>query len=313
MSILEDKRLMIKIAHMYYEEGVKQSDIARSFGVSRPMISKYLSKAKEQGIVQIIIHDEDIHPFMALEAKLERQFNLKEVVCVSSTDNDSIKSRLGEAASNYLLRMLNGNESIGVSSGTTLNQVAVAMQVNKHYPDVSFVPLVAGMGDERVDIHSNSIVARLAENLGAHFKLLHAPVLVDSKEAKDIIRNQSTIKSVFDTAHHANIALVGIGGTPQHSTMVKSYLNNKNEFVDYQGIVGDICYNFIDENGQAVNHPWNERVINIDLESLKQIDLVIGVASGKEKEQAIRAALKGDLIDVLVTDDDTAETLLFRK
>ncbi len=44
-----------------------------------------------------------------------------------------------------------------------------------------------------------------------------------------------------------------------------------------------------------------------------QIDLVIGVASGKEKEQAIRAALKGDLIDVLVTDDETAETLLFRK
>lgn len=311
MSYLDDKRLMTKIAHMYYEDGVKQSEIAKSIGVSRSLISKYLTKAKDMGIVEIIIHDDNDSPFVALESKLERHFHLREVICVPSTKDKSMKARLGEAASNYLMRIITGKERIGISSGTTLNEVAHAMIKSQRFPEVSFIPLVAGMGDEQVDIHSNNIVARLAEKLGARYRLLHAPVLVDSKEAKQMLMQQSAIKSVFEEANQSDIALVGIGGTPEHSTMVKSYLSNNKEFMNYQGIVGDICYNFIDENGNPADHRWNERAININLACLKQIDLVIGVASGEEKIQAIRAALVGNLIDVLITDDQTAERLLF--
>ncbi|WP_282156064.1 sugar-binding transcriptional regulator [Cytobacillus gottheilii] len=310
MSSLEDRRLLVKVANMYYEEGATQSEIAKSIGVSRSLISKYLAKAKESGVVEIIIHDDEAHPYMALESKVERRYDLREVVCVSSGEGESVKARLGAAASKYLLRIIKDGQTIGISSGTTLNEVAKSLP-SQHFSGLTIVPLVGGMGDERVDIHSNSIVAKVAESFHADYKLLHAPVLVDSKEAKEVIIQQSFIKTIFDIASKSDIAVVGIGGTPEHSTMVKSYLHQvKQKEFNYEGIVGDICYNFIDRNGEAFSNPWNDKVITMELENLKKIPLVIGVASGKEKVEAIRTSLVAKLIDVLITDENTAKELL---
>ena len=50
--------------------------------------------------------------------------------------------------------------------------------------------------------------------------------------------------------------------------------------------------------------------MGLDLDSLKAIPRVIGVAGGKSKFEVIRAALSGKLIDVLVTDCHTAQDLL---
>ncbi|WNS78070.1 sugar-binding transcriptional regulator [Domibacillus sp. DTU_2020_1001157_1_SI_ALB_TIR_016] len=311
MTFIEDRRALVKMAHMYYEEGATQSEIAKEMGVSRSLISKYLAKAKEQGIVKIIIHDDVIHPFRQLEMQVERSYGIREVVCIPSFGGESSKSRLGAAAAKYLLRIMQDGQVIGVSSGTTLFEVAKAMTSNQTYPSVRFVPLVGGMGNERVDIHANHIVATMAGQLHAEYKLLHTPVMVDSKEAKKVFMSQSSIKSVFDLAAQSDIAVVGIGGTPEHSTMVQSYLGqeHQNHFAD-QDIAGDICYNFISKNGTTSQSTWNERIIAFEAEKLKDIPLVIGVASGKEKVQSIQAALKGKLIDVLITDEETAKDLV---
>lgn len=310
MALLGDRRLLVKIAHMYYEEGATQSEIANAIGVSRSLISKYLTKAREAGVVEIIIHEQDDHPFTGLESKVEKRYGLREVICVEANESDDSKARLGAAASNYLLRMIRNGQTIGISSGTTLYEVATAMTSSQYFPELQFIPLVGGMGDERVDIHANQIVAKLAEVLKAKCKLLHAPVLVDSKEAKEIIVNQSSIKSIFEAGAKSDIAMVGIGGTPAHSTMVKSYLQQTNDVIEYENVAGDICYNFINEDGRAADNDWNDRVISMDLEHVKQIPLVIGVASGQEKIKAIQAALAADLVHVLITDDVTARMLL---
>ncbi|MCR6106936.1 sugar-binding transcriptional regulator [Salipaludibacillus agaradhaerens] len=310
MSFLEDRRLLVKIAYMYYEEGATQSEIAKTIGFSRSLISKYLTKAKELGVVEIIIHEDEEHPFMGLEAKIERKYDLKEVICVPSS-NDSAKSRLGTAAAKYLLRVIKDGKTIGFSSGTTLNEVAKAMPQTTNYSQLLTVPLVGGMGDEQVDIHANSIVARIAEKLNARYKLLHAPVLVDSKEAKDVIINLGVIKNTLDIGRAVDIAVVGIGGTPEHSTMVKSYLDHGNDKgINYNEIVGDICYNFIDSHGKAPSNSWNDRVVALEVNKLKDIPHVIGIASGSNKVKAIQSALNGELLNVLITDEETALALL---
>ncbi|MBT2725003.1 sugar-binding transcriptional regulator [Bacillus sp. ISL-46] len=307
----EDRRLLVKIAQMYYEEGATQSKIADDIGVSRSLISKYLAKAKELGIVEVIIHDETIHPYRQLEGKIERLYGLREVVCIPNHGNESSKNRLGAAASKYLLRVIRDGQTIGVSSGTTLHEVAEALSTHQQFPSVTFVPLVGGMGNERVDIHANALVAKLAGNLQAKYKLLHAPVMVDSNEAKQIFMRQSSIQDIFDLASKANIAIVGIGGTPEHSTMVKSYLGQETqEYFNQTDVVGDICYNFINKNGDTSSNSWNEQVISLKLEQLKEIPLVVGVACGLEKVQAIKAALEGKLVHVLITDELTAKSLL---
>ncbi|TLS38371.1 sugar-binding transcriptional regulator [Pseudalkalibacillus caeni] len=310
MAILEDRRLLVKIAHMYYEERATQSQIAAKIGVSRSLISKYLAKARDQGIVEIIIHEDDDQKYRKLESKIEQQYGLREVICIDSVEYESSKIRLGNAASQYLLRVIKENQIVGISSGTTLNEVSKAVSTNQEFPSVTFVPLVGGVGNERVDIHSNYLVARFGEELKSNYELLHVPVIVDSKEAKEVMMRQPSIQKVFRMAENSDIAIVGIGGTPEHSTMVKSYLGTeKEDLFKAQEVVGDICYNFIDKDGNATNSPWNERVMALDLVKLKKIPLVIGVASGSEKVQAIKAALKGELVDVLITDEATGIAL----
>ena len=77
-----------------------------------------------------------------------------------------------------------------------------------------------------------------------------------------------------------------------------------------KGAVGDICLRFFDAAGHPVSTPLNDRVISIDLDSLQRIDRVVGVAGGRRKTAAIRGALEGHWVNVLITDLDTAQRLL---
>lgn len=307
----QDKRILVKIAQMYYEEGATQSEIAEKIGISRSLVSKLLTKARDEGIVEIIIHDEHIHQFRNLERKIERLYDLREVVCVESVGKEASKKQLGEAASEYLHRVIRDGQIIGMSSGTTLNEVAKAINSVQLYPTATVVPLVGGMGNERVDIHSNSIVSKVGNALQSKYELLHVPVMVDTKEAREVLIRQPSIRSIFQLAEQSHIAIVGIGGRPEDSTMVKSYMGSDHlQITTDHEIVGDICYNFINKFGKPVINAWNDRVIAIELEKLKTIPLIIGVASGLEKVQAIKAALEGSLIHVLITDEATGNALI---
>jgi DNA-binding transcriptional regulator LsrR (DeoR family) len=54
----------------------------------------------------------------------------------------------------------------------------------------------------------------------------------------------------------------------------------------------------------------NRRVIGVTLEQLRGVDRCVGIAGGERKFEAIRGALKGGWINVLITDRTTAERLL---
>ena len=309
MSI-ENMRILSKVAHMYYEEGYTQAEIAANIGVSRSLISKFLTKARELGIVEIIIHDA-VHKYRQLERELEKLYNIREVVCIESIGLESTKKQLGEATAEYLFRILKDGQIVGFSSGTTLYEVAQAINGYHTYESSTVVPLVGGIGNERVDVHSNTIVAKVGSALQANYKLLHLPVMVDTKEAKEVLKRQQSIRNILEMGEQVDVAVVGIGGSPEHSTIVKSYLGFEHERVaGCSDIVGDICYNFIDQNGNPVENDWNERVISIEIEKLRKLPLVIGVAAGIEKVEAIKAALRGNLIQVLITDEVSGKALL---
>jgi DNA-binding transcriptional regulator LsrR (DeoR family) len=74
--------------------------------------------------------------------------------------------------------------------------------------------------------------------------------------------------------------------------------------------VGDIALRFFDENGQPIISDLNDRVVGITLDQLQKIDEVVAVTGGPEKVLAIRGALRGGYLDVLITDQATAKTLI---
>jgi DNA-binding transcriptional regulator LsrR (DeoR family) len=66
----------------------------------------------------------------------------------------------------------------------------------------------------------------------------------------------------------------------------------------------------MDSDGSPINLELNERIIGLTLEQIRKIPRVIGIAGGTAKHGIIRAALHGNILDVLITDLSTAETLL---
>lgn len=310
MQITRDKRLIFKVVHMYYDENKTQQEIAEKLGISRPSVSRILQKAKEEGIVEIKINYDG--SFAKLEDTLEKSYGLKEVIITPYDEGDNLKKYLAEAAADFLLRNINNRYKVGVSWGTTLSLIPDFLK-NAPSMNVTFIPLVGGVGQTRIDLHSNQIAMNLAKCFNGFWQLLHAPALVDSVEVKNSILLDRNIRQVLQNAEKVDIALIGIGSpfAPDSTMLETGYFTRKElEELKNEGACADLCSHFIDENGNPCCPGLNERVIAIPLEKLKQIPTVVGVAGGKNKEKAILATLKGNYLDVLITDEKTAEELL---
>ncbi|ADL08191.1 sugar-binding transcriptional regulator [Thermosediminibacter oceani] len=310
MNVTKDRRLLIKIAHMYYDENKTQQEIADKLGISRPSVSRLLQKAREEGIVEIKINYEG--SFAKLEDTLEKCFNLKEVIITPYDEGEGLKRYLAEAAAGFLVRTLKDKSLVGVSWGTTLAYVPEYIK-NAPELDATFIPLVGGVGQTRIDLHSNQIVMNLARCFSGRWQLLHAPALVDSVEVKNTLLSDSNIRQVLEMAERVDIALIGIGSPfGAESTMLETGYFSERELEDLKrsGVCCDLCSRFIDEHGNPCCPELNERVIAISLKKLKEIPLVIGVAGGHEKRKAILAALRGHYLDVLITDEKTGQFLM---
>nr|PZN03166.1 MAG: DNA-binding transcriptional regulator [Bacillota bacterium] len=309
MNISRDRRLLIKIAHMYYDENKTQQEIADRLGISRPSVSRLLARAREEGVVEIKINYEG--SFAKLEEILEKRFGLKEVIITPYEEGEGLKRMLAEAAAEFLVRNIKDKSLVGVSWGTVLRHVPEYIK-NAPALDVTFVPMVGGVGQSSMDVHSNQIVMNLAKRFGAKWMLLHAPAMVESVEVKNILLSDKNIARVLETASRVDMALVSIGSPldPNATMLETGYFSKKElELLKKSGARGDMCSRFFDEEGRPCCPELNDRVIAVTLEDVKRIPVVVGIAGGPAKMEAVLAALKGGYLKVLVTDERTARYL----
>lgn len=308
-----DTRLMVKCATMYYKENMNQEEISDTLRVSKSSVSRILAEARKENIVKITVENPLEKNYIELEEKLEKKFNLKETIIVDSSANlDETKNNLGKATAEYLQRIIKDNQTIGVSWGTTLGEVPQHIKSNRMY-DVTFIPMLGSIGEVEIDIHPNQIALKLSNKFHAECKLLYAPYIVDDYSRKKAFIQDKNIKSFFKLFDEIDIALLGIGSfIPKSSTLLKSgyYSEEDIKKLRENGAIGDISSLFLDKDGKGDKFECNERVIGIDLEGIKKIPLAIGVAGSIEKKDAILSTIRGEYINVLITDEDTAKALL---
>ncbi|MES2144515.1 MAG: sugar-binding domain-containing protein [Pseudomonadota bacterium] len=138
-----------------------------------------------------------------------------------------------------------------------------------------------------------------------------APAVVDSPETKHALLERCGLSAIFEMANKLDVALLSVGGI---STMTTSYRtgyiteSDRRSLID-AGAVGDVLYNFIDENGVVVAHDVNERVISVNLANLRRTAERVLISGGREKRIALRAALKTLSPTTLITDEQTAKDL----
>ncbi|WP_229683106.1 sugar-binding transcriptional regulator [Virgibacillus oceani] len=308
----DDRRTMAKIAALYYFDGWTQAKIASKYNVSRPVISKALQRAKEQGIVEIYIKDENIHT-IKLEQQLEQKYGLKEAIVVSTDglSDEMVKKTLGKASASYISNNISNTTKLGISWGTTLEAVVEEFPFQKH-DSMYIVPLVGGMGRKNVGMHANQLAYELAKKVNGTCTYLYAPAMVDTAELKNRLIESEDISVVLNEGKNVDMALIGIGDPYQGSTMKEiGYLKDEDiKELKNASVVGDISSKFFDANGQQVKHTLNDRVIGIDLHDLKNVKEVVAIANGVYKAYSITTALENNYLDVLITDDTTAKEIL---
>ncbi|OMF05879.1 transcriptional regulator [Paenibacillus amylolyticus] len=299
---------MIRVCKMYYYESWTQEKIAEKLGVSRPVISKMLQRAREEGIIEIVIHDDD-YETSKLEKKLEDLFKLKQVLVVPTKDlnKELLSSAVGKAAAQFVQKLIKNGDRVGVSWGNTLYHMVREFPLEKK-ENVKIIPLVGGTGNSRNEMHSNQIAYELSKKMGVTCETLYAPAVVETEELREQIIGMSNISAVLKEGEHINLALVGIGNPYSMSTMERSGYLNEQVLSELEALntVADINSVFINREGKITDHPINHKVIGLGLEQLKKTKTVVGMAFGLHKIDCILAALRGGYINMLITDEATA-------
>jgi DNA-binding transcriptional regulator LsrR (DeoR family) len=314
LSPLDEQRLLVKVSKMYYEEGLAQDDIILRLNLSRSKISRLLQQARDEGIVQITVTSPR-HLFADLENKLEKTYGLHESVVVETHSGDlyeNLLHDLGVAAAGYLERSLEATTTLGISWGSTLRSLVAALH-SRRLPKTKVVQIIGGLGQPEAEVHATDLCYRLARSLGSQLTLLPVPGIVATQQARNVLLSDVFVQQALEMFNHLDIVFVGIGAPIADSLLIRdgSILScDELNSLLHNGAVGDIALRFFDAQGQPVHSEVDERVIGIPFEQLKRIPRVVGIAGGPEKFQAIRGALRGKLINVLITDSKNAEQLV---
>ena len=145
-----------------------------------------------------------------------------------------------------------------------------------------------------------------------HLFLIPSPLIVSSSEVRDALLGEKSIQEIYAMTEHADMSVVGIGAAVEGATVLRNGIIRESELaiLKMQGSVGDVLNHFYDSEGNPITTEIENRTISTDIEKLRTMKNVVGVAGGSEKVAAIKAVLRGGYLNVLVTDSKTAEELL---
>lgn len=310
-------QLMAKIARMYHERGLTQSEIASELHVSQPRVSRLLKRASELGIVRTTVAlPPGVHT--DLEEAIEHRYGLHQAVVVDVRGTeDEIITALGSALAAHLEATLIGGDTVGISSWSSTLLAAVEAMRPARTPLVDqVVQIMGGIGNPRVQMQATRLIGLFSERTGASPVFMPAPGMLGSPSARGALMADPTVADVMSLWPKLTMVLVGIGSLEPSALLRESgnALAERDQLALREaGAVGDVCLRFFDADGVLVDSEVDDRVVGIDPDALRKVLRRIGAAGGQRKHTAIRAALLGGWVNVLVTDVEEAERLLHER
>ncbi len=315
MARIDELRLMTRVARMYYERDMRQAEIAQQLGLSQATISRLFNRAREEGIVRISVSVPQ-GVYTDLEEQLIARYNLRDAIVVDCVHDDEqiIQRDLGAAAAYYVESTIKPDEVIGLSSwSATLLALVDAMHQIPRKNGVQVVQILGGIGNPAAEIHAARLTGRFAKLVHGQATFLPAPGVVGSEATRQVFLEDQYVRGAMALFDRVSLALVGIGAVEPSELLADSgniFTAEEQDILRSQGAVGDILLRFFDEDGRAVQTSLDNRVVSMTLEQLHRADRAVAVAGGRRKHDAIRGALRGGWINVLITDSFTAQRLV---
>ncbi|WP_320198094.1 sugar-binding transcriptional regulator [Agrobacterium sp. rho-13.3] len=298
---------------LYYVAGRTQDEIAAAMGISRQTAQRLVSLAVAERLIKVRLD----HPIAACLEKseaLRERFSLKYVEVVPS-DPAGVSSTVGiaEAGAAEIERWLRRTDPIvlAIGTGRTL-KAAVDQLPPMECPQHRIVSLTGNIGPDGSAAYYN-VIFSMADAIKARHFPMPLPVLCSSAEERELLHDQSMVRSTLALGAAANVTFVGVGELGENAPLCLDGFLAVSEMKDLiaKGAAGEICGWFFDGEGRILENSINDRVASVPLPS-RQTSTVIGIAQGQRKSPAILAALRGGLLNGIITDEASAEYLLSR-
>ena len=295
--------LATKAAWYYYMEDSTQAQIAEVMGVSRAKVIRLLEEARAQGIVQFSFRKNDSQRVSAEQLLIDR-FGLKDAFVVPTPlDSSAINQSIAQGAAHYVSDHLREDGYLNIGYGDTVSRMLGVLAKNRE-ESLNVVSLTGGVSYYLPTVDTTAY--------SMHLFLTPSPLVVSSRQVRDALLDEKSLQDVSTMTEYADMSVVGIGAAVEGATVLRNGILNEGELtvLKMQGAVGDVLNHFMDKDGNLIQTEIEDRVISTDLDKLRQLKNVVGVAGGKDKVTAIKAVLNGGYLNVLITDSDTAAELL---
>jgi DNA-binding transcriptional regulator LsrR (DeoR family) len=319
----DEIRQMVRCVQLHYRAQRHQKEIARELGLSSSKVSRLLKRAFDEGLVRVEI---ELPKRPRLEAALVERFRLRDAVVIPLGEARDLKEDLGTAGARYFEKVAADGARVGLSCGYTLYQVIHALR-ERRFRDLEIYPLSGESTLQLVDLFPNTLVGMMAAKYRPHVHAYALPVQVlgsfaaAQRERRRLLQ-KGEVRRIYQGAGNVDIALVGIGmigeATAGFCSLAEFYGVSVRR-LRALGVVGEINYHPFDRDGSLIDRkelrPLTQRVLAVPPSRLRELStqygkLVVAVAGGADKREAILGAMRGRFANVLVTDEDTAAALL---
>ncbi|OUL33521.1 DNA-binding transcriptional regulator [Nostoc sp. T09] len=298
-------------AWLYYIAGNTQEEIAAKLNVSRQAAQRLVALAVSEKLIKFRL-DHPLSECIALAESLRDRFGLSlcEVVPTDAGSGDTFNS-IGVCAATHLEAYLMAKTPtiLALSSGRTLR--AMVEQIpSMNQPQHKIVSIIGNMSHfGRAGRHE--VVMHLSDRVGSQAYPVPTPVVATSIEERELLQTQRSFITVKAFAEQAKATFVGISHIAWNAPLHQDGFINDDEVAELieLGAVGEIAGWAYDAQGMLLQKGTNNRVASVPLEQPAH-RLMIGVAGGEKKAEAILAALRGKLITGLITDEAAAEAIL---
>ncbi|PRY24878.1 DNA-binding transcriptional regulator LsrR (DeoR family) [Aliiruegeria haliotis] len=302
-----------RAAWLYYVGGKTQDQIARELGISRQRAQRLVSKAVAEGLISFRL-EHGLSSCLELEAALTRRFGLElcRVAPSLGAGVDPTRS-IASVTAVALERFLSASEPIVVALGTgrTLRAAVEslpAMDCAHH----KLVSLNGNISPDGTASHYD-VIMRIADKVHAPHYPMPLPVIAASARERDMFHALEPIQRTMELARNADVTFVGIGQMDEGAPLLKDGFLSEAEIASMQeaGAAGEIVGWIFDESGRYLDFGPNLRAAGVRVD-VPTANIVISTAAGASKVTPLHAALKGRLINGLITDEPTARDLLDR-